>query len=116
MSLPQITMTGNLVRDPEVRFTSSGTAVAGLTVATNRYTKTDSGWDVTETCFLEVDIWGAQGELAGDSLAKGDKVMIQGTLKQDTWEKDGSTRSKHKVNATAWALVPKRKETTNDVF
>lgn len=113
MALPVVNINGTVVSPPEMRFTKAGKGVATLRVATNRYTKTDDGWEPAESCFIDCDSWGPQAELMADNLDKGDRVMITGTLRQDEWEaEDGSKRSKHKVTVQAWAVVPKQ----NDVF
>lgn len=96
------TITGNLVRDPELRFTGSGQPVANFAVADNRrWTDRSTGeWNETTT-YLDVAAWGPLGEHAGQSLRKGDRVTVTGRLDQRSWETgDGERRSKVELVAT----------------
>jgi len=96
-----VVLMGNLTRDPEVRFTPSGVAVASFGLAVNNRYKKD-GNVVDEVSFFDVEAWQKTAELCGEYLAKGRPVLIQGRLKQDRWEDDnGNKRSKIKVVATA---------------
>lgn len=96
---------GNLTRDPAVRFTSKGAAVASLAVAVNRrYRKSGGGEQggeiVEEVSFFDVDVFGKQAELCNERLHKGDPVLLEGRLKQDRYQaKDGTKRSSVKVVA-----------------
>ena len=85
----KVILMGNLTRDPEVRYTPSGTAVADLRLAVNRRYRTADGQDHEETCFVNVTVWGKQGEACGQYLNRGRPVFIEGRLKFDEWEKDG---------------------------
>jgi single-strand DNA-binding protein len=91
-----ITVIGNLVADPELRFTPSGQAVANFTVASTprRYDK-DTGQTVDgETLFLRCGIWREQAENAAQSLAKGVRVIVTGRLKSRTYEtQEGEKRT-----------------------
>jgi len=80
------TIVGNLVEDPEVRFTSSGIAVANLRVAVTHRIQQDGEWRDGDTSFLKVNVWRSQAEHLTDSLAKGDRVMVTGRLRQRSWE------------------------------
>jgi len=96
-----VVLMGNLTRDPEVRFTPSGVAVASFGLAVNNRYKKD-GAVVDEVSFFDVEAWQKTAELCGEYLAKGRPVLIQGRLKQDRWEDEhGNKRSKIKVVATA---------------
>jgi single-strand DNA-binding protein len=96
-----VVLMGNLTRDPEVRFTPGGAAVASFGLAVNNRYKKD-GAVVDEVSFFDVEAWQKTAELCGEYLAKGRPVLIQGRLKQDRWEDDhGNKRSKIKVVATA---------------
>lgn len=89
---------GNLTRDPEVKFTPKGTAVADLGIAINRvYMAGDEKRE--ETTFVDVELWGKTAELAGEYLKKGSPIFIQGRLKLETWDDKttGQKRSKMKV-------------------
>ncbi len=98
-SLNKVMLIGNLTRDPEVRYTPKGTAVTDIGMAINRYRTSESGERTEETTFVDVTLWGRQAELAGQYLAKGRSVYIEGRLQLDTWDdrESGQKRSKLKV-------------------
>jgi single-strand DNA-binding protein len=77
---------GNLVDDPELRFTGNGTAVANLRVAVTQRIQQDGTWRDGETSFFKVNVWRGQAENLADSLSKGDRVMVSGRLRQRSWE------------------------------
>lgn len=86
-------VSGNLTRDPELRHTANGTAVASLRIAVNRRRKDGDDWK-DETSFFDVTVWSGFGELCCKKLSKGSAVSVQGRLEQREWETDdGSKRS-----------------------
>lgn len=102
MSAP-VTLNGRLTKDPELRFSGAGNAVAVFTVVTDRRRKNkDSGeWESTETSFWDVTAFGQLAENVCESLLKGQRVVVVGDAHQETYEaKDGSgKRSTWKVIA-----------------
>jgi single-strand DNA-binding protein len=80
------TIVGNLVEDPEVRFTNTGIAVTNLRVAVPQRIQQDGQWRDGDTSFLKVNVWRGQAEHLADSLGKGDRVMVTGRLRQRSWE------------------------------
>ena len=98
-----ITFAGNLAADPEVRFTQSGRAVASLTVLENRRKRTADGnaWEDAEPNRYKVEVWGATAENVAESLAKGDRVLVTGTIVTDRWtdRETNADRTAQKVNA-----------------
>lgn len=99
-SFNRVILIGNLTRDPEVKYIPSGMAVAEIGLAVNRYFNDKSTNErKEETTFVDVTLWGRQAELAGEYLAKGRPVMIEGRLQLDTWEdkQSGQKRSKLRV-------------------
>jgi len=98
-NLNKVMIMGTLTRDPEIKYLPKGTAVATLGIAINRNYSTDSGEKREEVTFVDVELWGKQAELAGEHLAKGKPVFIEGRLKLDTWDdkSTGQKRSKMKV-------------------
>jgi len=91
---------GNLVDDPELRFTGNGIAVANLRVAVTQRIQQDGEWRDGETSFFRVNVWRGQAEHLADSLAKGDRVMVTGRLRQRTWETpEGEKRSVTEIEA-----------------
>jgi single-strand DNA-binding protein len=103
---------GNLVRDPELRqVNTSGkqTAVVNFTVAVSReYTKS-SGEKDKITSFINCEAWDTGAEMIADSFNKGDLVMIEGSLRNDVWEKDGVKHSSLKVRVNNFSKITKLK-------
>src|SRR5256885_41914 len=98
-NLNKVLLMGNLTRDPEIKYTPKGTAVADLGIAVNRVYTTDQGERREEVTFVDVELWGRQAEIAGEYLKKGRPVFIEGRLKLDTWDdkQTGQKRSKMRV-------------------
>jgi single-strand DNA-binding protein len=89
---------GNLTRDVELRYLQSGTAVCDLSLAVNeKFKDKASGQMKEEVSFIDVTCWGRTAEVAGEYLSKGSNVLIEGKLKQERWEKDGTKHSKIKI-------------------
>lgn len=82
----KVMLLGNITREIEVRYTPNGTAVAELGMAVNRVRKGEDGEKIEEVTFVEVTLWGKQAELAGQYLAKGRSVFIEGRLQLDQWD------------------------------
>jgi single-strand DNA-binding protein len=106
-SFNKVILLGNLTRDPEVRYTPKGSAVADLGIAVNRVYTTDSGEKREETTFVDVTFWGRTAEVAGEYLKKGRPVFVEGRLQLDTWEDktSGQKRSKLKVIGETMQLL-----------
>ncbi len=97
-SYNRVILVGNLTRDPDIRYTPSGTPVVEVGLAVNDRRKNASGQWVEETTFIDVTIWGRTAEVASEYLSKGSPILIEGRLKLDTWEtSDGQKRSKLRV-------------------
>jgi single-strand DNA-binding protein len=98
-SFNKVLLLGNLTRDPEVRYTPKGSAVADLGIAVNRQYTLDNGEKREEVTFVDVTFWGRTAEVAGEYLKKGRPVFIEGRLQLDTWDdkQSGQKRSKLKV-------------------
>lgn len=95
-SFNKVILMGNLTRDPELRYTSKGTAIARLGVAVNRRWTGEGGEQREETTFVDVDAFGKQAETLGQYMKKGRPILIEGRLRLDTWEdkQSGQKRSK----------------------
>src|SRR4029450_8720604 len=91
---------GNLVEDPEVRFTNNGIAATNLPVAVTQRVQQDGEWRDGDTSFFKVNVWRGQAEHLADSLSKGDRVMITGRLRQRTWEDPEGERRGRSVAET----------------
>ena len=96
-SLNKVLLIGNLTKDPELRHTPSGAAVADLRLAVNRKFKSGTGESRDETCFLGVTVWARQAETCAEYLSKGSPILVEGRLKYDEWEKDGQKHSRISV-------------------
>lgn len=98
-SLNKVFLIGNLTRDPELRYTGNGAAVASFGLAVNR--KYKQGEELKEeTCFVDITVWNKQAETCTEYLTKGSPVLIEGRLSYRTWEtEEGQKRSKLDVVA-----------------
>lgn len=92
-----LTITGRLTRDPELKYTQAGLAIAKFSLASERAVKKGESWD-KETSFFDCQVWGKPAEWADKDLSKGSAVTIQGEIRQERWEKDGEKRSKVIIN------------------
>jgi single-strand DNA-binding protein len=110
----KVILVGNLTRNPELRYTPSGTPVASFGLATSRRYK--QGDELKEeVCFVDIVVFGKQAEHCGQYLSKGNGVIVDGRLQQRRWEtEDGQKRSKHEVVAQAVTFLPKRGEASAD--
>lgn len=89
----KVILAGNLTRDPELRYTKTGTAVADIGMALNRSWKDEAGEQKEETTFVDVTAWGGQAETISQYLKKGRSILIEGRLKLDQWD-DKQTNQK----------------------
>ncbi len=107
-NLNKVMLIGNLTRDPELRYTPSGKAVADISLAINRVWNNDAGQKQEETIFVDVTLWSRQAELAQQYLTKGRGVYIEGRLQMDTWDdkETGKKRSKLKVVGDNLQFLP----------
>jgi single-strand DNA-binding protein len=106
-----VTLVGNITRDPELRFTPAGQAVATFGMAVNRRYQKNGQWE-EQTSFFNVTAWGTLGENASNSLHKGARILVSGRLEQRSWEtQEGDKRSVVEVVADEigpslrWATV-----------
>jgi len=95
-SFNRVIIAGNLTRDPELRYTQSGLAVAELNLAINRKWRTQDGQDREEVTYVEVTTFKRQAETLCQHLGKGSPILVEGRLKLDQWDdqKTGQKRSK----------------------
>lgn len=99
-NLNKVLLIGRLTRDPELRYTPSGAAVADFGLAINRFFKGKDGNRQEETAFVDVAAWGKTGELVSQYLKKGRQAFIEGHLRFEQWtSKEGQKRSKLTVVA-----------------
>jgi single-strand DNA-binding protein len=99
-SLNKVLLMGNLTRDPELRYTPGGMAVAEFAIAMNRQWAAKSGEKKEEVTFIDIVVWARQAETCAEYLKKGRPVFIEGRLTQDRWEaQDGAKRSRIRITA-----------------
>ena len=92
-SFNRVILAGNLTRDPELRYTPKGSAVVKITLAVNRVWKDESGESKEEVSFIDVEAWNRPAEVIAQYMRKGRPLLVEGRLKQDTWE-DKNTHQK----------------------
>ncbi len=104
----KVILIGNLTKNPELRYTPSGTPVASFGLAVNRRFRQAEDLK-EEVCFVDIVVFGKQAEHCGQYLSKGNGVIVDGRLQQRRWEtEDGQKRSKHEVVAQTVTFLPKR--------
>lgn len=112
-----VMLRGNLARDPDLRKVSIGnkeTSVVNFTIATSReFTKADGSQDKI-TSFIQCEAWDSGADSIATSLKKGDLVMVEGSLRNDSWEKDGVKHSTLKVRVNNFGKIVKSKRTTTN--
>jgi single-strand DNA-binding protein len=97
MSSNSITIVGNVTRNPELKFVGTGLAIARFSVAVSRKVKEEE-----KTSFFDVSAFGSLAENVANSVLKGTRVIVQGTLEQSTWETEaGEKKSKVEIKAEA---------------
>ena len=92
-SFNKVILAGNLTRDPELRYTPKGTAVAKIGLAVNRTWTGEDGQKKEEVNFIDIEAWGRQGEVIAQYMKKGRPLLVEGRLKLDSWE-DKTTKQK----------------------
>ena len=95
-SFNKVILVGNLTRDPELRYTPKGMAIAKLGLAVNRVWRNEAGESKEEVTFIDIDAFGKQAETIGQYLKKGRPILIEGRLRLDQWDdkQTGQKRSK----------------------
>jgi single-strand DNA-binding protein len=108
-SVNKVILIGNLGRDPEVRYTTSGTPVANFTMATtDRWSDPASGERKERTEWHRVVVWAKQAEIAGEYLRKGRQVYVEGSLQTREWtDRDGNKRYTTEVRAQRFQMLGK---------
>jgi single-strand DNA-binding protein len=110
-NLNKVMLMGNLTRDPEVKFTPKGTALANFGIAVNRtYMPTDGGEKREEVTFIDIEAWGRTAEVIGEYFKKGRPIYIEGRLKLDQWDdkQTGKKMSKLRVVAESFEFLGSR--------
>lgn len=107
-SLNQVTLMGNLTRDPELRQTPTGQSVTSFSLALNRSYKDASGEWQEATDYIDIVCWGPLAERVAQYLSKGRRSLVQGRLQSRSWEQDGQKRSKVEVLANDVTFLDSR--------
>jgi len=106
MNINHIIITGNLVANPSLRETNTGTAVATATIANNEFFNDGQGERQQVTTFVDVTVWGKSGENFASLAKKGQEIIIEGQLRNNDWEsEDGQRHSKHFLKAESWQFT-----------
>ena len=108
-----IIITGNLGRDPEMKYTPDGTAVTKFSVASNRKWKDASGEQQERTTWFNVECWAGLAETTNQYLRSGSKVLVEGRMECDTYEKDGTTVYYWKLKANSVEFLDRKEQTEN---
>jgi single-strand DNA-binding protein len=103
-SINHVVLVGNLTRNAELKYTNSGMAISTFSIAVNQRRKKDDQW-VDEAHFFDIEYFGKAAEAVNQYLVKGKQVGVEGSLRQDRWEKDGQARSKVKITASNLMLL-----------
>ena len=109
-SVNQVTLMGNLTRDPELRQTPTGQSVVSFSLALNRAYKDQSGDWQEATDYIDVVAWGPLAERIAQYLTKGRRALVQGRLQSRSWEQDGQKRNKVEVLASDVTFLDSRGE------
>jgi single-strand DNA-binding protein len=113
MNLNRVTLAGRLTRDPELRYTNSGTAIAEISLAVSRFYKDQAGQTKEETDFIDLTAFGRSAEVMQKHLHKGNPLFVEGRLHLDQWDdkQTGAKRSKLKVIAESMQFFGPRPQT-----
>ncbi|MDH5508514.1 MAG: single-stranded DNA-binding protein [Anaerolineae bacterium] len=115
--LNKVMLIGNLGKDPEMRYTSSGRPVTTFRLATSRSWKTSDGEKRTETEWFNIVSWGSLAEICNQFLTKGQQVYIEGRLQTRRWEDDnGAKRTSTEVVANEMVMLGERRKEAEDNF
>lgn len=108
-----VVLAGRLVRDAELRYTKSGAAVAGFSLAVNRSVKRGDKWE-DEASFIDATMFGKRAESLQQYLTKGTQLIVSGELEQQRWEQNGQNRSKVQVIVNDVQLVGGKRDKADD--
>jgi len=96
-SFNKVILAGNLVADPELRYTPKGTAVCKIRIAINRVYTTDSGEKKEDVTFVDIDAFARQAEVISQYLKKGRPILVEGRLRYETWEDKQTNQKRSKL-------------------
>jgi single-strand DNA-binding protein len=115
-NLNRVFLIGRLVADPQLQHTQSGTPFTRFRIAVNRPYRDRSGNWQEETLFIDVVVWGEAADRAVTRFNKGSRVLVEGSLRQSTWETDsGEKRSRIEVRADRVVALDPKKESGEEL-
>jgi single-strand DNA-binding protein len=100
-SFNKVILMGNLTRDPELRYTPKGTAIAKIGLAVNRIWTNEAGEKKEDVTFIDVDVFGRTAENVGQYMRKGRPILVEGRLKLDQWDDKQSGQKRSKLGVVA---------------
>ena len=100
-SFNKVILMGNLTRDPELRYTPKGTAIAKVGLAVNRVWTNEAGEKKEDVTFIDVDIFGRTAENVGQYMRKGRPILVEGRLKLDQWDDKQTGQKRSKLGVVA---------------
>ena len=100
-SFNKVILVGNLTRDPELRYTPKGTAIAKIGLAVNRVWTNEAGEKKEEVTFVDVDVFGRTAENVGQYMRKGRPILVEGRLRLDQWDDKQTGQKKSKLGVVA---------------
>jgi single-strand DNA-binding protein len=100
-SFNKVILVGNLTRDPELRYTPGGKAIAKIGLAVNRSWTSESGEKKEEVTFVDVDVFGRTAENVGQYMRKGSPILIEGRLRLDQWDDKQTGQKRSKLGVVA---------------
>jgi single-strand DNA-binding protein len=110
-NLNRVLLMGRLTRDPEIQYTSKGTALVTIGLAVNRIWKNEAGERQEEVLYTDITFFGRQAEIAGQYLRKGSPLYAEGRLKLDSWEEQGQKQFRLRVIGENLQLLARREST-----
>ena len=115
-NLNKVMLMGNLTRDPELKYTQSGSAICDIGLAVNRRWKGKDGKATDETTFISVTFWGKPGETIAQHVKKGQPLYVEGRLTLNTWDDKatGAKRSKLFVTGEAFQFLSAKQDAAGD--
>lgn len=96
-SFNKVILVGNMTRTPELRTIPSGLSVTDIGLAVNNRRKSQTGEWIEDVTFVDITLWGREAEVVCEYASKGSPLLVEGRLKQESWESDGQKRTKMKV-------------------
>ncbi|HEY5043536.1 MAG TPA: single-stranded DNA-binding protein [Verrucomicrobiae bacterium] len=100
-SFNKVILMGNLTRDPELRYTPKGTAIAKIGLAVNRVWTNEAGEKKEDVTFIDVDVFGRTAENVGQYMRKGRPILVEGRLKLDQWDDKATGAKRSKLGVVA---------------